>query len=231
MQRHSPLPFWCFDGITDTPLCHVCHSICSQTLTRHTEEAHRVSGVQAWPMLAARISQHANLNSMIRQYWIHRLFLRCKVSTSVTHDPRKSQATPAGCLILSQGQHKAEGLFRWGGEAQSRTIWSLLQFFFKDLLSSANKWTWFSFYWTIWQIFKWHKKASNRLDGKVSEDSPVQMVWQSCLLYRYVCNTEQRRKRHETLTRRLYKLLCFRAATNNYFHYRLICRLFSSLIN
>lgn len=28
----------------------------------------------------------------------------CKLSTSVTHVPRKSQATPAGCLILSQGQ-------------------------------------------------------------------------------------------------------------------------------
>lgn len=124
-QRHSPLPVWCFDGINDTTLCHVCHSICSQTLIQHTEKAHWLSGVQTWPMQepyqpACEFKQHdpAVLDSL--------LLSLCKVSTSVTHIPRKSHAMPMGCLLLSQGQLNAEGLFRWGSKAQSHTIWSLL---------------------------------------------------------------------------------------------------------
>lgn len=74
--RHSPLPSRCFDGITDTPICHVCRSMCNQTLTRRKEEASWVSGVQTWPVYS--VSLHANLNCTIKQYWIHHLILLVK---------------------------------------------------------------------------------------------------------------------------------------------------------
>lgn len=115
-QRHSPLPVWCFDGINDTPLCHVCHSICSQTLTQHTERALRVSSVQNWPMQEP-ISLNAHLKQHDPAVLDSPLLSLCKVSTSVTHIPRKSHAPPAGCLLLSQGQLNAKGLFRWGSKA------------------------------------------------------------------------------------------------------------------
>lgn len=95
---------------------------------------------------ASHISLHANLNSMIPQYWIHHFFLEVKWAQEwrMTHArARRSQQDAWSCC---RAQHNATGLFQLSSKAQSHTIWSLLVFYWL-----SNKWTWLFFYLTIWQ--------------------------------------------------------------------------------
>lgn len=123
-QRHSSIPVWCLDGITDTPLCHVCHPICSQTPTQRTEKAPKISGIQTCPMLRPYHSWHANLNSMILQYWIQQFFHCVKwarVWRTSHARARQHQQVARSCR-----RAKHNGLFQWGSKTHCRTIWTLL---------------------------------------------------------------------------------------------------------
>lgn len=123
------------------------------------------------------ISQNANLNSMIQQFWIHCFFLCVKWAQVWRTSHARARQHQRDAWSCRSANIRLRGCS--GGAVKPSLVPSGVYYsFFKDLLSLANKRTWLSFYLTLWQIFRWHTKKYNfqRLDGKVSGDSPVQMV-------------------------------------------------------